>query len=514
MYPGKIAETTPDKAAAIDADSGEVLTYRQLDDDSAALAAVLHARGLRAGDVVALLADNRLECFTIFWAALRSGLYLTPVNRHLREGEIAYIVDDCDAKAIFVSAELADQATGIVDATDNVEHRIAFGGPVDGHDDYRSLIESAGPRLTDQPRGSDMLYSSGTTGRPKGIRPALPSIRVDEPGDPIVMLMQHMFGVGCDDVYLQPAPIYHAAPLKWASAVQALGGTVVQMRKFDAEAALEAIDRFGVTIAQFVPTMFVRMLQLDEDTRSKHDVSSLRMAVHAAAPCPPEVKQQMIDWFGPVLFEYYGASEQHGMYFISTPEWLAKPGSVGKQGLGTVHICGDDGTELPAGEVGAIYFERESRPFSYHKDPEKTQKATHPVHDNWTTVGDLGHMDADGYLFLADRQAFVIISGGVNIYPQEIENVLALHPKIFDVAVIGLPDPEMGQRVQAVVQVRAGEVPSEELADEIVEYVRGRLAGFKVPRGVDFVDEIPRTPTGKLLKRKITEMYEKAKVGQ
>lgn len=512
MYPGTIAETTPDKAAAIDADTGEILTYRQLDDDSAAIASALHARGLRQGDVVAMLSDNLLECFTIYWAALRSGLYLTPVNRHLRADEIAYIVSDCDAKAVFASHALADQAAGIVAQTDGVQHRIAIGGQIEGHEDYRALIESAGPRLTDQPRGSDMLYSSGTTGRPKGIRPALPSIQVDEPGDPIVMLMQHMFKVGPDDVYLQPAPVYHAAPLKWASSIQALGGTVVQLRSFGAEEALAAIEKYHVTIAQFVPTMFVRMLQLDEALRSKYDVSSLRMAVHAAAPCPPEVKEQMIEWFGPVLFEYYGASEQHGMYFISTPEWQAKPGSVGKQGLGVVHICDADGKELPVGEVGAVYFERETRPFSYHKDPEKTTKATHPDHDNWTTVGDLGHLDEDGYLFLADRQAFVIISGGVNIYPQEIENVLTLHPKIFDVAVIGLPDAEMGQRVQAVVQLKEGEQPSAELAEEITEYVRERLAGFKVPRGVDFIDDMPRTPTGKLLKRKLVETYEEEKV--
>ncbi|WP_213574084.1 acyl-CoA synthetase [Rhodococcus sp. USK13] len=508
MYPGTVAKQTPDKPAVISFETGEVLTYRQLDDHSAAIAAELHSLGFRKGDVIALLSDNVIECYPIYWAALRSGLYITPINRHLAVPEVAFIVDDCDAKAIFVSAALADLATAIIELTPGVRHRFIFGGAAAKHTPYSELIASTLPRLTDQPRGSDMLYSSGTTGVPKGIRPTLPTIQVDEPGDPVTALMAQMFKVGADDVYLQPAPVYHAAPLKWASSVQALGGTVVQMGKFDPEGALKAVEQYKVTIAQFVPTMFVRMLQLDDDVRTKYDMSSLRMAVHAAAPCPPEVKQAMVEWWGPVLFEYYGASEQHGMSFISTPEWLKKPGSVGCHGLGVAHICDDEGNELPAGEVGTVYFEREIHPFAYHKDPEKTLKATHPNKQTWTTVGDLGHIDEDGYLYLADRQAFVIISGGVNIYPQEVENALTLHDKIFDVAVIGVPDPEMGQRVKAVVQLKSGVEPSDAVAAEILAYARERVAGFKVPRSVDFVAEIPRTPTGKLLKRKLTAQYE------
>jgi fatty-acyl-CoA synthase len=338
-------------------------------------------------------------------------------------------------------------------------------------------------------------------------------IQVTEPGDPIAGLLGGAFKVGPADVYLQPAPIYHAAPLKWASAVQALGGTVVMMEKFDAQGALAAIEKYGVTCAQFVPTMFVRMLQLPDEVRSRYDVSSLRMAVHAAAPCPAEVKRAMIDWWGPIIFEYYGATEQNGIAFISTTEWLNKCGSVGRAMIGIIHICDESGRDLPAGEIGTVYFERDARPFDYHKDPEKTSEATHPEHGTWTAVGDMGYVDEDGYLFLTDRKAFMIISGGVNIYPAEVEAVLTLHPKIYDVAVIGVPDVEMGQSVKAVVQLKDPADASDEVAREIIDYARERIARFKAPRSVDFTDEIPRLPTGKLLKRELENRYNTAGVG-
>lgn len=508
MYPGIHAKSNPDKPAAILAGSGQVLTYGELDQRSSDLASALHRLGLRKGDGIAILADNALEVFAIYWAAMQSGLYVTPVNKNLAAEEVAYIVLDCDAKALFVSGALAGLGRDVRSLLPTLKHAYAFGDAIEGYDSYSELLSQGGIPLADRPRGADMMYSSGTTGRPKGIRSAMLPIQVDQPGDAVTGLLSHMFKVGPDDVYLQPAPIYHAAPLKWSGAIHSLGGTVVMMEKFDAVQALQAIEEHRVTIAQFVPTMFVRMLQLPEDVRGKYDHSSLRLAVHAAAPCPPEAKQSMIDWWGPVLFEYYGSTEQNGMTFVSSAEWMQKPGSVGKAVVGELHICDDAGNHTKPGEVGTVYFARDTMPFVYHKDEKKTDEARHPHHPTWTSVGDLGYVDEDGYLFLTDRKSFVIISGGVNIYPQEIENVLAMHDKIFDIAVIGVPDAEMGQSVKAVVQLKSGVEPSEELSQEIIEYVRARIARFKAPRSVDFVDELPRTPTGKLVKRELEKSYQ------
>lgn len=510
MFPGTHAATAPDRPAVIIADSGRSLTYQELDDNSARLAAALHGMGLRKGDVIALLSDNSAEAFEIYWAAIRSGLYITAVNWHLAAEEAAYIVQDSGARVVIASFGVRELAERLLDLVPEVQQWYCFGGAITGYLPYGDLLSTTEPRLTDQPRGAEMLYSSGTTGRPKGIKPHLLPIQVDEPGDPLVGLLAHVFKISSEDVYLSPAPIYHTAPLKWCAGVQALGGTVVLMERFDAEKALAAIQNYRVTVTQVVPTMFVRMLQLPEEVREAYDVSSLRMAVHAAAPCPPDVKDAMIRWWGPILVEYYGATEQHGSTVISTAEWTTKRGSVGKAALGTLRICDEDGTELPAGAIGTVYFERDIVPFEYHNDPEKTASSRHPAHQNWCTVGDIGYLDEDGYLFLTDRKAFVIISGGVNIYPQEVENVLALHPQVFDVAVIGVPDPEMGEQVKAVVQLRPGTPPSAELADEIISYVRDRIAHYKAPRTVDFVDELPRTATGKLVKRSLKARYMEA----
>jgi fatty-acyl-CoA synthase len=509
MYPGTHAESAPDHPAVIIAGSGDTITYRQLDENSARLASALHGMGLRKGDVVGLLSDNAAEAFEVYWAALRSGLYITAVNWHLAPEEAAYIVADSGARLVIASAGVRKLAEPVVGLVPELRDWFAFGGEIQGYRPYAELLESAGERLTDQPRGAEMLYSSGTTGRPKGIKPPLPSIQVDEPGDPIVGLLGQVFGITSDDVYLSPAPIYHTAPLKWCGAMQALGATVVLMERFGAEEMLAAIERYRVTITQVVPTMFVRMLQLPDEVRNRYDVSSLRTAVHAAAPCPPEVKEAMISWWGPILAEYYGATEQHGLTISTTEEWQAKPETVGKSALGVLHICDDDGVELPTGEIGTVYFERDVPPFEYHNDPDKTADSRHPAHENWTTVGDLGYLDEDGYLFLTDRKGNMIISGGVNIYPQEVENVLAMHPKLFDVAVIGVPDDEMGEQVKAVVSLRDEVTPSDELAAEIIAYVRDRIAHYKAPKSVDFVDELPRSATGKLLKRVLVDRYAK-----
>ena len=507
MYPGKFAQTTPDKAAVVIAETGAVRTYRELDENSARLARLLNDAGLRRGDVLALLSDNRLEAFDIYWAALRSGLYVTAINRHLSADEVAYIVKDSGAKAVVASAGLAELAAAMAELTPEIGLRYAFGGPVRGYRDYESELDTAGPRLTDEPCGAPMLYSSGTTGKPKGVKPPLPQRDVSEPGDPIAGLLSTVFGITSDDVYLSPAPVYHAAPLRWSGVMHSLGATVVMMQRFAPEATLTAIDRYGVTATQLVPTMFVRMLKLPEAVRESYSLASLRLAIHAAAPCPPEVKQKMIEWWGPIIHEYYGSTEGNGITFIDTEQWLERPGSVGRSMLGKIHICDDEGAELAVGETGLVYFERDELPFEYHNDPEKTKRAQLAGHPTWTTVGDVGYVDDEGFLFLADRKDFMIISGGVNIYPREIEDTLALHPAVADVAVIGIPDPEMGEQVKAVVQPAPGVEGGADLERELIEYVRARIAHYKAPRSVEFVPELPRTPTGKLVKRLLKHRF-------
>jgi len=317
-----------------------------------------------------------------------------------------------------------------------------------------------------------------------------------------------MYGFGSDTVYLSPAPIYHAAPLRFVGVVQSVGGTVVMMESFTAEGALAAIERYRITHSQWVPTMFVRMLKLPAEVRERFDVSSLRVAIHAAAPCPVDVKRAMIDWWGPVLYEYYSATEGIGITFIDSPQWLAHPGSVGRDGvLGTAHVVGPDGRDLPPGETGVVYFERDVLPFRYHGDPGKTAAAQHPEHPNWATVGDLGYLDENRFLYLTDRQSHMIISGGVNIYPREVEDVLVLHPAVDDVAVIGVPDPEMGEAVKAVVQPAAGVTWTPELRQQLLDHCRARLARFKCPTSIDATDQLPRTPTGKLLKHVLRRQY-------
>ncbi|WP_280474850.1 acyl-CoA synthetase, partial [Nocardia asiatica] len=508
-YPGAHVDRFPEKPAVVLAESGEVLTYRELEDNSVRLARHLHDAGLRKGDHVALLSGNDPKVYEAYWAALRTGLYITAVNRHLSPSEISYIVNDCGARALIVSAGLAEAAEQIVAQTPAVEIRLAFGGHVPGYKSYEDARAAASPEpLPDQPRGADMLYSSGTTGRPKGIKQPLPDRQVgDAPGDTYTAIFGPLYGFDSETVYLSPAPLYHAAPLRFGGVVHALGGTLVVMEKFDAEQALAAIERYRVTHSQWVPTMFVRMLKLDEAVRARYDVSSLRVAVHAAAPCPVDVKRAMIDWWGPILHEYYASTEANGATFIDSDQWLRKPGSVGKAGLGTIRVCGDDGAELPVGEIGTVYFERDEVPFAYHNDPAKTAEAVHPGHPTWTTTGDIGYVDEEGYLFLTDRKAFMIISGGVNIYPQEVEDALALHPKVLDVAVIGVPDAEMGESVMAVVQAAPGAEPGSALAAELRDYLRDRIAHYKVPRSFDFADDLPRTPTGKLVKGKLRQRY-------
>jgi len=510
MYPGTWAQRTPDKPALVMAGSGRTLTYRELDERSLRLAHALRDAGLRPGSVVALVTDNRPEAYEVYWAALRSGLYITAVNHHLAPAEVSYIVRDCGAEALVVSAAKADLVARLdVD----VPTRLVFGEVPDrsalaGYADYEAALAAAGTEpLAEQPHGEDLLYSSGTTGRPKGVKPPLPAFAVDEPGYLYVSVFGALYGFDADTVYLSPAPAYHAAPLRFGGVVHALGGTLVMMERFEPEAALRAVQEHRVTHTQMVPTMFVRLLKLPADVRAAHDLSSLRVVVHAAAPCPVEVKRAMIDWLGPIVHEYYASTEANGATFIDSPTWLAHPGSVGQALLGTLHVCADDGRELGPGEVGTVYFEREQRTFSYHNDPARTRSTEHPDHPSWTTVGDLGHVDGDGFLYLTDRKAFMIISGGVNIYPQEVEDLFSLHPAVADIAVVGVPDEEMGERVVAFVQPAGDVEPGPDLAAELTAYARDRIAHFKVPSEFLFRDELPRTPTGKMVKGRLREEY-------
>ncbi len=507
MYPGTYSQTQPDKIAAVRPSTGESLTYRELDARSNRVANLLYGAGLRRGDHVALYMENHLAYFEVVWACLRSGLYVTAINFHLSAPEAAYIVDNCDAKVLFVSGNLAP-AKELGELSGRCGLKLAIDHAVEGFDDYEAAISSQPETpLAEESQGAMMLYSSGTTGRPKGIKRPLPEQPVDQ-GSPNLQFLFTLLGLDDTVVYLSPAPLYHAAPLGATCATMQAGGTVVIMDRFDAEEALRLIETYKVTHGQFVPTMFIRMLKLDPQIRTKYDLSSLRSAYHAAAPCPVEVKRQMIEWWGPVINEYYSSTEGAGTARITSEEWLKRPGSVGRALGLPFHICDDEGRELPAGEAGLIYGETLTPAgFEYYKDEGKTTGTTHPAQANWRTVGDIGYLDEEGYLFLTDRKSFMIISGGVNIYPQQIEDALALHPRISDVAVIGVPNPELGEEVKAVVQPAPGVQPSDELGREIMDFVAEKLGKQLTPRSVDFVEELPRLATGKLAKRVLKERY-------
>jgi long-chain acyl-CoA synthetase len=500
------AEHTSEAAALVMAGAGETVTYAELEDRSRRLAAALRARGVAAGDHIAILMENNCAFLEVAWAAQRSGLYYTAINSHLRTGEVQYVLDDCGAVALVASEAMADVVAGL--DLSRIPVRVAGAGVLPGCEPYDALLAAAEPGpLEDDREGREMLYSSGTTGRPKGVRKQLAGTPLGDPSATPVLLARAVAGQGGGvrpgSVYLCPAPLYHSAPLVYSMSMQRLGATVVVMERFDPRSCLELIERHRVTHAQFVPTMFVRMLRLPPDERLRYDLSSLQFVVHAAAPCPVPVKRQMLEWWGPIIHEYYSGTEDIGSTFITPQEWLAHPGSVGRP-LEECHIVGPDGEELPPGEEGVVYFAG-GRPFEYHNDPAKTASVTD--HRGWRTLGDIGRLDVDGYLYLTDRQAHMIISGGVNIYPQEAENVLAGHPAVVDVAVIGVPDAEMGEAVKAVVQPVDGAAAGPELATALLEHCRSELAIYKCPRTVDFVDELPRDPNGKLYKRLLRERY-------
>ncbi|KAA1380096.1 AMP-binding protein [Aeromicrobium fastidiosum] len=496
-YPSTHARTFPDKAAVVMAGSGESLTYRELDEGSMRLAQLLHADGLRTGDHLAVVLGNHLRFLEVYWAAMRSGLHFTPVNAYLTGGEARYVVEDCEASALVVDSRLAETAAALADLP--LRTRLSVGGTLPGYDDYAAAAAAhpAEP-LADEPLGSHLLYSSGSTGRPKAIARPLSGKHVAEGNEALRVWINDAYDVTPDTVCFSPAPLYHSAPLSFCAAISSIGGTIVLMEKFEPAAALEAVAGLRPTHALMVPTMFIRLLRLDDTTRAAADVGSLRYVIHGASPCPASIKRAMIEWWGPVIHEYYAGSEDNGSTLIDSHEWLERPGSVGTASPGcTIHICDVAGREQPAGIDGVIYFETAGAP----------NGTPHPDHSTWTTLGDVGHLDDDGYLFLTDRTDYMIISGGVNISPQEIEDVLIEHPAVLDVAVFGIPDEEFGQQVKAVVQLAEPTADHDLVTTELRGFVRGRLARHKVPRSIDVIDEMPRSPAGKLYKRQLRDRY-------
>lgn len=498
------ARNKPDALAFRMCASGESVTFGELEARANQGAQLFRAAGLRRGDHIVLLMENRREFLEICFAADRAGLYYTTVATHLTPDEIAYIIRDCGTRLIMVSDAYASMLPAMVRDLGERCRFYSVGSAIEGCTFWPAAAASQPTTpIPDESQGLDMLYSSGTTGRPKGVK--WPLIDVPLGGRTMLIdLLTGLFGYGPDTRYLSPAPLYHAAPLRHSMVTIKAGGAAFIMAKFDAATALALIETEAITHAQWVPTMFVRLLKLPEEVRRRHDLSSLKLALHAAAPCPIDVKRQMLDWWGPIIHEYYAGTENNGFTAITPEEWLSHPGSVGRAKLGVIHICDEAGNELPVGESGDVYFES-GHQFEYHNDPGKTAASRN--RQGWTTLGDIGRIDAEGYLYLTDRKSFVIISGGVNIYPQETENVLVQHPAVMDAAVIGVPDEELGEEVKAVVQLVDGQTGSPALAAELIAHCRKHLSALKCPRSVDFRQTLPREATGKLYKRRLRDEY-------
>jgi long-chain acyl-CoA synthetase len=505
MNPGVHAAAHPDKAAYIMAGSGTIVTYAELEDEANRVASLLRAAGLEVGDHVAFCLENHPRFLALAWGAQYAGLYYTAISSRLTTEETAYIVNDCGAKAFITSAYKADVAAELTDQMPQVSLRLMIDRTIDGYESYEAAIAAASPEPLPEPRiaGKDMLYSSGTTGRPKGVKAPAPTDPIDAPSA-VTGLGMLLFGYGEDMVYLSPAPLYHAAPLRFTMSVLQVGGTAVIMEHFDPEEYLALIEQHRVTHTQVVPTMFIRLLKLPTDVRARFDLSSLQMCVHAAAPCPVAVKEQMIEWWGPVIHEYYAGTEGNGFVYCDSAAWLDHKGTVGRALVGEVHILDEEGAEVPVGDEGTVYFGGGGE-FEYHNDPEKTAASRNDR--GWSTLGDIGRLDADGFLYLTDRKAYMIITGGVNVYPQEAENVLSMHPKVLDVAVIGVPNADFGEEVKAIVQPVDMADAGPDLERELIAYCREHLADVKSPRSVDFRPELPRHPTGKLYKRLLKDQY-------
>lgn len=472
------------------ASTGAVVTYADLMCRARRGAQVLRRAGIARGDGIVVLAENRIESLPLFWAAQLAGLYYTPVSVQFQRDEVEYILADCDAKAFVASRAQLDRLPAL-----RVPQPIRY--VLDR--DWLDALESAPETLIeDASEGAEMLYSSGTTGRPKGVRGTTPGAPLGTVSE-LFRRRVALHGFEPSMVYLSTAPLYHSAPLRYNAMTHRVGGTSVVMEKFDAATALALIERYRVTHSQWVPTMLVRLLRLPETVRNAHDLSSHRYAIHAAAPCPIPIKQAMLDWWGDIVYEYYSGTEGNGQTAITPSEWRAHRGSVGRAILGELHILDDDDRDVPPGTTGRVFFAG-GPTFEYYKDPDKTQRSR--SRQGYSTLGDIGHVDADGYLYLTDRAGHMIITGGVNVYPQEVENVLVSHPAVVDAAVFGELDDEFGERVRAAVQLAPGVSVA---PDELIAFCRARLAHLKCPRAIDFHDRLPRHETGKLYKRVLTQ---------
>ena len=478
--------------------SGRTVSYGELDDDSARGAQLFRKLGIEPGDGIAIWLPNVAEFLKITWAAQRAGIYYTPISTYFQASEVEYILQNSDAKLLITNLELLNRL-------ETPPEHIAIRLIDQNCDADRSWLVHCSQQTTQplaiEAEGSEMIYSSGTTGQPKGVRFPLSG----QPYGSISATLQtriDMHELSSESVYLSTAPLYHSAPLRYNMIVTRLGGTAYIMEKFDAEQALRTIDQYKISHSQWVPTMFVRLLKLSQQTKSQYCTDSLRFIIHAAAPCPVDVKRDMIDWFGPILYEYYSGTEANGFTAIDSQEWLEHPGSVGRPVSGTVHILDEAQRTVPAGQSGTVYFGG-GNDFSYYKDPDKTAAAK--TQEGLSTLGDIGYLDEEGYLYLQDRKSFMIISGGVNIYPQEIENLLISHPAVRDVAVFGVPNPEFEEEVKAVIETERD--PSEDLAAELIAYCKANLSAIKSPKTIDFTHELPRHPTGKLYKQALKDRY-------
>lgn len=510
MYPGKYALQNPDRAAFVMAGSGETVTYREYEERSNRVAHWLRSAGLQRLDHFSIFMENNTRYLEACSAGERSGLYYTCINSFLTAEEMGYIADNSESKVLITSVAKLEIVKAALPDCPKLERVLVVGlGSADAGDPRVEDFEAAvGPMsaepIADEYLGGAMLYSSGTTGRPKGITRPLPE---QPPAEvtPLFGFLDQLWMYREDMIYLSPAPLYHSAPQAAVNLTIRRGGTAVIMERFDPVEYLQNIETFSASHSQLVPTMFSRMLKLPEDERTRSDLSSLETAIHAAAPCPKKVKEQMIEWWGPIIHEYYGATEGLGFTACNSEEWLAHKGSVGRVMLGELHILDDEMVEQPAGTPGTIWF-KTATVFSYHNDPDKTAEAT-SADGTMTSVGDVGYVDEDNFLYLTDRKTFMIISGGVNIYPQETEDLLITHPMVADAAVFGVPNEDLGEEVKAVVSLMPGNEPDEETGALLIAHCRENLSRQKVPRSVDFMDELPRLPTGKLYKRVLRDKY-------